>query len=138
VTDVEDFFRTYGEAFAEGDVKAVVARYAFPAHVTSDTPEGVRLVAFGSPEQLEPPLANLCAMYRKVGCKKIRVLELDAQVLSAKLRRAVVRWGLVGLAELPLYDFVTSYVIARFDADWRVVSAVSHDEMARYRQFIGR
>ena len=46
--------------------------------------------------------------------------------------------ALLGLAGLPLYDFTTSYVLARFDGKWRAVSAVSHDELKQYRRFVGR
>jgi hypothetical protein len=138
VNEVADFFLSYAAAFERRDVPAICALYAFPAHVASDVGEEVRLLAIPSAEAFVAPLGGLLEMYRRVGCKRIRVLDLDVESLSARLCRAVVQWGLCGLADLPLYDFTASYVLARFEHHWRVVSAVSHDELKAYRGFIGR
>lgn len=136
--EVEQFFRAYAAAFDAGDVAAISALYAFPAHVTSDTGDTVHLVAIGSAEAFVAPLQQLLQLYRRVGCKRIALDDLDVEVLSGSLRRATVTWGLRGLADLPLYAFTTSYVLARLEGKLRVVSAVSHDEMTQYRRFIGR
>jgi hypothetical protein len=136
--ELRGFFLDYAAAFEARDVAAITALYAYPAHVTSDVGDSVALIAIMGPEQFKGPLESLLEMYRRVGCKKIRLAELNVEQLSGRMRRATVRWGLVGLADLPLYDFATSYVLARFDGKWRITSAVSHDEMARYRHFIGR
>lgn len=138
VDDVEEFFRAYAAAFEQGDTVAIAALYAYPANVASDVGDQVQLVAIPSAEAFAGPLAAVLELYRRVGCKRIALLDLDVEELSVRLRRATVRWGLKGLADLPLYDFVTSYVLARVEQRWRVVSAVSHDELKRYRAFIGR
>jgi hypothetical protein len=136
--ELRDFFLAYAEAFQAGDVAVISALYAYPAHVTSDVGDGVGVVAIPSREAFAEPLGSLLEMYRRVGCKKISLVELKVEELSPRLRRGTVRWGLLGLADLPLYDFVTSYVVARLDGKWRITSAVSHDELQRYRNFIGR
>jgi hypothetical protein len=138
VDDVRDFFKAYAAAFEAQDVAAIAALYAYPAHVASDLGAEVALTAVPSAEGFAAPLSNLLDLYRRVGCKKIRLLDLDVETLSPSLRRATAQWGLLGLADLPLYDFTTSYVLARFEGKWRAVSAVSHDEMKKYRAFIGR
>lgn len=136
--DVEEFFRAYGAAFAAADVAGISALFAYPAHVVSDTGEQVSRVGIPSAEAFAAPLEQVLDMYRRVGCKRIRVADLDVEQLSPALRRAAVRWALHGLADLPLYEFTTSYVLARLDGRWRALSAVSHDEMKQYRRFIGR
>lgn len=136
--DVEEFFRAYGAAFAAADVAAITALFAYPAHVVSDTGEQVNCVGLPDAEAFVAPLEQVLELYRRVGCKRIRVADLDVDALSPALRRATVRWALHGLADLPLYEFTTSYVLARLDGKWRAVSAVSHDELKQYRRFIGR
>ena len=136
--EVAEFFRAYADAFEQRDVAAIAALYAYPAHVASDVGDQVQLVAIPSADAFAAPLTSLLEMYRRVGCKRIALKDLDVEVLSPRLTRATVEWGIVGLADLPLYDFTTSYVLARFEQRWRVVSAVSHDELKAYRQFIGR
>ena len=138
VDGVDEFFRAYGAAFEAGDVAAITALWVYPAHIVSDAGDQVTSVAVPSPEAFGKPLEHVLEMYRRVGCKRIAVRELDVEELSASLRRAVVTWGLVGLADLPLYDFTTSYVLARVEGRWKALSAVAHDEVKAYRRFIGR
>lgn len=136
--ELEDFFRGYAAEFEAGDVAAITARWLYPCHVTTDAVDGISAVAVPSPEAFHGPIHQVLELYRRVGMKRIRLLALDVDTLSAQLRRATVRWGLAGLADLPLYDFTTSYVLARRDGRWKLVSAVAHDELQAYRRFIGR
>lgn len=136
--EMVELFQAYAQAFEQRDVAAITALYAFPAHVSSDVGEAVQLMSIPSAEAFAAPLNGVLELYRKVGCKRIRIVDLDVHELSPRLRRVTVQWGLLGLADLPLYDFTTSYVVARVENGWRVVSAVAHDELQRYRQFIGR
>ena len=136
--DIEDFFRAYAAAVEARDVAAIAAAWAYPSQVVSDLGDRLQVVAVPDAGAFSGPLSGLLEHYRRVGCKRIRLLELKAERLSGSLCRAVVRWGLLGLADLPLYDFTTSYVLGRFDGRWRAVSAVAHDEQQQYRRFIGR
>ncbi len=138
VHDVDEFFRAYGAAFQARDLAAICSLWSFPAHIVSDAGDKVSAVVVPSPEAFSGPLQHILDMYGRVGCKRIVVRELDVDELSGSLRRATVKWGLVGLADLPLYDFTTSYLLARLEGKWRALSAVSHDEMKQYRRFIGR
>ncbi|MBL8957720.1 MAG: hypothetical protein JNK82_43495 [Myxococcaceae bacterium] len=136
--ELEDFFDAYARAFEAQDVPAITARWAYPCHVTSDLVDALSVVAVPSAEAFEGPVRQVLELYRRVGVKRVRLLSLDVDVLSGQLRRATVQWGLVGLADLPLYDFTTSYVLGRFEGQWRLVSAVAHDELRAYRRFLGR
>jgi hypothetical protein len=138
VRDVDEFFRAYGAAFQARDLAAVCALWSFPAHIVSDGVDQVSAVVVPSAEAFRGPLEHLFDMYSRVGCKRIEVRALEVDELSGSLRRATVKWGLVGLADLPLYDFTTSYLLARLEGHWRALSAVSHDELKQYRRFIGR
>jgi hypothetical protein len=135
---VEDLFTAYARAFETQDAPAAAALYAFPAHITSDLGTEVRLAVVPSADAFLPLLQSLMEKYRRDGVKKIRALSLDADELSPRLRSVDVHWGLLGLADLPLYDFDNRYVVARFEQDWKIVSAVAPNEMMRYRAFIGR
>jgi hypothetical protein len=136
--EVEAFFRAYAAAFEAKDLTAITALWAYPAQVVTDAGDGVHRVVMPSAEAFQGPLEQVFELYRRVGCKRIRVDALQVDELSGALRRGTVRWALHGLADLPLYAFTTSYVLARLDGQWRAVSAVSHDELAQYRRFIGR
>jgi hypothetical protein len=135
---VDDLFTAYARAFETQDAKAAAALYAYPAHVTSDMGTEVRLLVVPSAEAFLPMLNALMEKYRRDGVKKIRALSVDATELSSRLRTVDVHWGLLGLADLPLYDFDNTYVVARFEQEWRIVSSVAPNELARYRAFIGR
>ena len=138
VEELQDFFVAYAHAFEVADVPAITARWAYPCHVTSDLVDTLSVVAVPSAQAFEGPVRQVLELYRRAGMKRIRLLELDVEALSGQLRRATVRWGLTGLADLPLYDFTTSYVLGRFEGQWRLVSAVAHDELRAYRRFLGR
>ncbi len=136
--EIEDFFERYAAAFEAGDVAAITALWGYPCQVTNDLVDSVSTLAVPSAEAFRAPLQQTLELYRRVGMKRIALLDLQVEVLSSLLRRATVRWELRGLADLPLYDFTTSYVLARADGPWRLVSAVAHDELRAYRRFLGR
>lgn len=135
--EVEAFFREYAATFEAMDERAIAALYAYPAHLVSDGGD-VALVAVASAEESAVKVRRLLEMYRTVGFRKAKVLALTVEELSPRLRRATVHCGLLGPADRPRYDFDASYVLARFEGQWKAVSAVSHNEMERYRAFLGR
>jgi hypothetical protein len=135
---VDDLFTAYAHAFETQDAAAAAALYAYPAHLTTDMGTEVRLAVVPSAEAFLPMLNALMEKYRRDGVKKIRALSLDATELSSRLRTVDVHWGLLGLADLPLYDFDNTYLVARFEQHWRIVSSIAPNELARYRAFIGR
>jgi hypothetical protein len=135
---VEGFFRAYAAAFEARDVTAVSQLFAYPAHIATDFSAELRLVAIPSAEAFLPQLQALMDKYKRDGVKKIRVLNLTTTELSGRMCRADVHWGMLGLADLPLYDFDNQYVLGRLEQHWKIVSVASPNEMQRYRAFIGR
>lgn len=136
--NAEELFTAYARAFESGDAEAAAALYAYPAHVATDFGSEVRLTVVPDAATFLPMLRTLMEKYRRDGVKRIRILSLDVTELSPRLCQASVHWGLLGLADLPLYDFDNVYTVARMDQDWKVVSAVAPNELPRYRAFIGR
>jgi hypothetical protein len=135
---VDDLFQAYARAFEGHDAPAAAALYAYPAHLTTDLGTEVRLTVVPSAEAFLPVLGSLMDKYRRDGVKKIRALSLEVTEQSPRLQRVDVHWGLLGLADLPLYDFDNTYGVARFEQEWKIVTAVAPNELSRYRAFIGR
>src|SRR4051794_19652005 len=102
---VEELFTSYADAFEAHDAEAAAALYVYPAHVTTDLGTEVRLTPLPSAEVFVPMLRALMEKYRRDGVKKIRALSLEERELSSRLRSVDVHWALLGLADLPLYDF---------------------------------
>jgi hypothetical protein len=136
--DVDALFSAYAKAFESHDAQGAALLYAYPAHVTSDFGSEVRLAPIPSADAFLPMLNALMDKYRRDGVKRIRALSLSVTELSPRIKQVTVHWGLLGLADLPLYDFDNVYTVARFDQDWKIVAAVSPNELPRYRAFIGR
>jgi hypothetical protein len=136
--NVEELIAAYGQAFEAHDADAAAALWAYPAHVTTDLGGEVRLTVVPDAPTFLPMLRALMEKYRRDGVKRVRALSLDVKQLSPRLCQVSVHWGLLGLADLPLYDFDNVYTVARVEQEWKVVSAVSPNELPRYRAFIGR
>ena len=136
--NVEELMAAYARAFEAHDADAAAALWAYPAHVTADLGSEVRLTVVPDQPTFLPMLHALMEKYRRDGVKRIRTLSLDVKQLSPRLCQVSVQWGLLGLADLPLYDFDNTYLVARFEQHWRIVSSIAPNELARYRAFIGR
>jgi hypothetical protein len=133
----EDFFDRYAQAFVARDARAIAAMFAYPVHMVSDSQELQRVV-YATPEQLGAGLTQLLAHYQRIGVKKVNRLTLDTDELSTRLLWADVKWQLVGVADLPLFDFDNQYVLGRFGAEWKALSVVAPNELQRLLQFMGR
>jgi len=82
-------------------------------------------------------LQPLDAMHRAIGFSFARALNLVAIELSSRLVRAVVPWALLNSAGDTLYDFNAAYSLATIDGVVRI-TAISHNEVPRYRECLGR
>jgi hypothetical protein len=136
--DLENLFAVYARAFETVDPAGAAALYAYPAHITTDMGAEVRLTAIASPDAFVPMLRALMEKYRRDGVKRIVNVSTTVTELSSRMRWVAIHWRMLGLADLPLYDFDNVYVVGRFEQEWKICSALSPNELQRYRAFIGR
>src|SRR4051794_11673320 len=130
------FFESYRTAFAYGDMAAILDHFAFPCHITSEARE-VALTPIASREEGAGMVEHLLAMYREVGVKAARVLELTAIEVSPRLHVALVHWALDDAGGARLYAFEASYPLASFDDVLRI-TAIAHNEILRYQECLAQ
>ncbi len=130
------FFASYRAAFADGDVAAILDHFAFPCHITGEARE-VRLTPIASREQGVHMVGHLLEMYRDVGIVASRVLELTTIEVSPRLLVALVHWSLDDATGTRVYAFEAAYTLASFDGVLRI-SAIVHNEVLRYREYLAR
>ena len=80
---------------------------------------------------------QILEMYRTIGVRAARPLDLTAREISPRLARALVRWGLYDAAGDLLYAFEAAYILASIDGALRI-SAIAHNELPRYRECLAR
>jgi hypothetical protein len=130
--EVEAFFESYRAAFERQDPALIADHYAYPAHVTSDVGRIV-LVPAASREDWIRRLGDLLGMYSKIGFASAKLLEVVATELSPRLAQGRVQWALSDRAGERLYTFDTLYILGRFENELKITSAVSANEIERYR-----
>jgi hypothetical protein len=131
VRGVTDFFDSYREAFERLDADAIAGHFAFPCHVASDASE-VGVTVADTREEWTEVVERLVGMYRAIGVRSARVLEVRISELSPRLAQAVVHWELHDGDGRALYDFDAAYTLAEVDGAFRA-AALAHNEMPRYR-----
>ena len=130
------FFASYRMAFAHGEVAAILDHFAFPCHITSEARE-VALTHLASPGEGARTVGQLLAMYRDIGVKTARVLELTSIEVSPRLHVALVHWALDDVRGTRVYAFEASYTLASFDNVLRI-TAIAHNEILRYREYLAQ
>ena len=128
------FFESYRTAFAGGDVAVVLDHFAFPCHFTSEARE-VALTCMASREEGARTVGQLLAMYRDIGVKTARMLELTAIEVSPRLHVALVHWSLDDARGARVYAFEAAYTLASFDEVLRI-TAIAHNEILQYREYL--
>jgi hypothetical protein len=134
--EVEEFFGSYRQAVERRDAANIADHFAYPAHVTSDVGT-VALVPVTSKADWTKTIEDLLGMYRKIGFHSA-VLQVTVTELSSLLVQGRVHWVLNDAAGALLYDFDATYTLGRFDHRLKIASAVSHDEIPRYRACVAR
>lgn len=133
---VDAFFDSYRAAFERSDVSAIADHFAFPLHITSDAGQ-VPLLTFATRQDWIGRVQQLLARRRAIGFSFARALNLVAIELSSRLVHAVVHWALLDEAGGTLYDFNAAYSLATIDGVVRI-TAISHNEVPRYRDCLAR
>jgi hypothetical protein len=126
------FIETYKTTFETFRAPDIVEHFAFPLHLTADIGDGVTLSVAPSKEQWTQQLEGLLAGYRKLGVSRSSVRSLDVTEVSPSVAQARVHWALRTAEDRPIYEFHSSYTLARFGDALRVV-AIAHDELPRLR-----
>jgi hypothetical protein len=129
---VAQFFEAYRSGYLRHAVEDLADLFAYPSLVTADPGE---VVTVPNPTRSEwlPQLGQLLDMYAAIGVKHIDILELEERQLSPRLWLASVHWGLRDAGGSDLYDFHNVYVLGEVGGRLRITSAVSPDELPRYR-----
>jgi hypothetical protein len=132
------FLEGYAAAYLRRDAEAVAAMFSFPSFVVSDSGASLTLVQNESPGAWRGQIEALFRMYAAIGVARVELLSLDARALPHRLVLADVHWQLRDAAGAPLYDFDTLYVLGELDGSLRIASAVSPNELPRYRACAAR
>ena len=74
VNPVDEFFRSYRDAFDRSDASGIVRHFACPSHVTSDRDE-IALVSVLSQEQWLRQIDQLLGAYAKIGVSSANLLD---------------------------------------------------------------
>jgi hypothetical protein len=130
--EIEAFLASYRAAFERFDSGAIAEHFAYPTHVTGDRGEVVLVVAASKTEWAQQ-LDGLLGMYRRMGMRSARSLEITVTELSPRLVVAHVRWALFGERDAPIYEFDALYTLGRLAAGWRI-TAIANNEMLRLRR----
>ncbi len=130
------FFDSYRAAFAHGDVAAILDHFAFPCHITGEARE-VTLTPVSSREEGVHMVRHLLEMYQDVGITAPHVLELSTIEVSLGLLVALVHWSLDDVTGSRVYAFEAAYTLASFDGALRI-TAIAHNEVLRYREYLAR
>ncbi len=133
---VTAFFESYRLAFERLDAPAIAEHFAYPSHITSDTGQIVLIPIAAQPEWTAQ-IAHLLDMYRAIGFRSARILNLAPTALSPRLVQARVHWALDDGGGCPLYDFQALYTLATISDTLRI-TAISHNELVRYRAYVAR
>ena len=132
------FLDGYAAAYLRRDAEAVAAMFAFPSFVVSDSGASLTLVQNESPAAWRGQVEALFRMYAAIGVARIELASLGARELSPRLLLVEARWQLGDAAGGPLYDFDTLYMLGEIDGSLRITSAVSPNELPRYRACAAR
>jgi hypothetical protein len=133
---VTAFFESYRLAFERLDAPAIAEHFAYPSHITSDIGQIVLISSVAQTEWIAQ-IEQLQGMYRAIGFRSARVLNLALTELSARLVQALVHWALYDGGKRLLYDFQALYTLAQINDTLRI-SAIAHNEMVRYREAVAR
>jgi hypothetical protein len=133
---VDAFFESYRAAFERFDAPAVADHFAYPSHITSDAQE-ITLTPIAAKADWVRGIERLLDMYRVIGLTSARVLDLTLYELSPRLVQASVQWEMHDGSGNSLYDFHAIYTLVEINDALRI-SAISHNEMPRYRACLVR
>jgi hypothetical protein len=129
---VAQFFDAYRSGYLRRAAEELADLFAYPSHITSDAGE-VALVPNPTRRGWVRQLADLLEMYDTIGVKGIDILELEERQLSERLWLADVHWELRDADGVALYHFHNVYILCDLGGKLRIASAVSPDELPRYR-----
>lgn len=135
---VDAFFESYRMAFERLDAPAIADHFAYPSHITSDMGAGdTVLIPVAAKQEWIGQIERLLAMYRAIGFRSARVLNLTPTELSPHLVQAMVHWALHDGEGRPLYSFQAIYTLATINDTLRI-TAISHNEIPQYRACLAR
>lgn len=120
-TSVKAFFESYREAFERLDAAAIADLFAYPGHITSDAGEIV-LTPIPAKKEWIHQIEQLLATYRTIGFASARIIDLKPTELSPRLVQASVHWALRDGQGRDLYDFETTYMLARINGNFRIAT----------------
>ncbi len=126
---VDEFLRSYQEAFGSFDAARIAGHFAYPAHVTSDA-QDVVLTSVADAGAWTKALERLLDTHRRANVASARVVERTVAELSARVCHAAVSWSVHDADGRELYRFHATYTLVRRD-DSLLVSALAHDELPR-------
>jgi hypothetical protein len=130
------FFDSYGAAFEQQDADAIADQFAYPCHMTSDTGE-VELTAIPSHEERRGQVERLLSVYRTMGVRSARILQMTSSDLSPRVAQTLIHWALRDASGSELYDFHALYTLVEVGGVLRI-AAIAHDEVPRAQEFMAR
>jgi hypothetical protein len=132
----ERFIDRYRVTFESFDLAAIAACFAFPCLVVGDG-DPATVVAVPSADLWVPQIARIVGAYRLLGVQRADVLDLRVVPVTPHVAHAVVRWGLRGADDAPIYDFTASYALADLGEGLRI-TAIVHDETPKLMAAVAR
>lgn len=123
------FFASYCQAFEARDPKALSTFFIYPILLTNAEPEQRVL---GSPADYTAVIEPLVGLYRELGAKRGKVLDLEVAPLAPSLVVAFIDWEVVGEDDRALYKHRASYTLVRKEP-WRI-AAIAVNELPKLRE----
>ncbi|QBI52994.1 hypothetical protein [Streptomonospora litoralis] len=88
-TAIQDFFTTYGQALAAGDLDGIAACYSYPAYVAGDA----QSLEIGAPNEVKDAFSGAAEQYHRRGLFGAVPEVRAAEALTDSLVWADVRWS---------------------------------------------
>ncbi len=126
---VDEFLRSYQQAFGSFDAARIAGHFAYPAHVTSDA-QDVVLTSVADAATWTKALERLLGTHRQAKVASARVVERTVAELSPRVCHATVAWSVHDADGRELYRFHATYTLVGHDGSL-LVAALAHDELPR-------
>ena len=133
---ITTFFKSYAQAFGRFDASAIASHFAFPLHVTAESIE-IGLTAIPDERRWIEQVEHLLAMYRAIDVTSARMVDVTATEVSPRLFQAIIHWALCDRAGSTLYAFEAAYTLG-WSGDRLKITAIAHNEIPRYREYVVR
>jgi ketosteroid isomerase-like protein len=128
-TGIHALIESYRTAFERLDAAAIADHFVYPCHITGDAEE-IALIPMATRQDCIAAVQKVLAMHRQLGAPSGRIHDLSITELSPRLAQASLRMEALDSAARTLYDFESTYTLAKIQGAWRI-AAIAHNQIPR-------